>query len=142
MFLDLEDARRRIGLFIDHYNFQRPHQGLGGLTPADRYFEAAPERHLTIGIALGEIDLAAFERAGVARIVEVSRSLIRRQTGKLLEEFTSALANRVSEFGLERARELAAESHHNARAALEQAAPDGAARELEQVTDFVYTRSS
>ena len=48
----------------------------------------------------------------------------------------------VSEFGLERARELAAESHHNARAALEQAAPDGAARELEQVTDFVYTRSS
>ena len=48
----------------------------------------------------------------------------------------------VSEFGLERARDLAAESHHNARAALEQAAPDGAARELEQVTDFVYTRSS
>lgn len=42
VFLDLEDARRRIGLFIDHYNFQRPHQGLGGLTPADRFFQAAP----------------------------------------------------------------------------------------------------
>jgi transposase InsO family protein len=42
VFLDLEDARRRIGLFIDHYNFQRPHQGLEGLTPADRYFSAAP----------------------------------------------------------------------------------------------------
>ena len=25
IFLDLEDARRRIGLFIDHYNFQRVH---------------------------------------------------------------------------------------------------------------------
>lgn len=42
VFLDLEDARRRVGLFIDHYNFQRAHQGLEGLTPADRYFSAAP----------------------------------------------------------------------------------------------------
>jgi len=42
VFLDLEDARRRIGLFIDHYNFQRPHQGLDGLAPADRFFQAAP----------------------------------------------------------------------------------------------------
>jgi geranylgeranyl diphosphate synthase type II len=48
----------------------------------------------------------------------------------------------VSEFGLERARELAADSHRNARAALAQAAPGGGARELEQVTDFVYTRTS
>lgn len=43
VFLDLEDARRRIGHFIDHYNFQRPHQGIDGLVPADRYFQAAPE---------------------------------------------------------------------------------------------------
>ena len=43
VFTGLEDARRRIGLFIDHYNFQRTHQGLGGLVPADRYFGAAPE---------------------------------------------------------------------------------------------------
>ncbi len=31
VFLDLDDARRRIGLFIDHYNFQRPHRGIDGL---------------------------------------------------------------------------------------------------------------
>jgi transposase InsO family protein len=43
IFLDLADARQRIGLFIDYYNFQRPHQGIGGLVPADRFFEAAPE---------------------------------------------------------------------------------------------------
>lgn len=43
IFLDLDDARRRIGLFIDHYNFQRPHQGIEGLMPADRFFEAAPQ---------------------------------------------------------------------------------------------------
>jgi putative transposase len=43
VFLDLEDARRRIGLFIDHYNFQRVHSGIEGLVPADRFFHAAPE---------------------------------------------------------------------------------------------------
>ena len=43
VFQGLEDARKRIGLFIDHYNFQRTHQGLGGLVPADRYFSAAPQ---------------------------------------------------------------------------------------------------
>jgi transposase InsO family protein len=43
VFLDLGEARQRIGLFVDHYNFQRPHQGIEGLTPADRYFGAAAE---------------------------------------------------------------------------------------------------
>ncbi len=47
----------------------------------------------------------------------------------------------VSEHGLERARELAAESHANARAALDAVAPDGAP-ELRQITDFIYTRTS
>jgi len=43
MFRDLDDARQRLGHFIDHYNFHRPHQGLDGLVPADRYFAAAPQ---------------------------------------------------------------------------------------------------
>ena len=43
VFQGLEDARKRIGLFIDYYNFQRTHQGLDGLVPADRYFSAAPQ---------------------------------------------------------------------------------------------------
>jgi transposase InsO family protein len=43
VFLDLGDAQKRIGLFIDYYNFQRPHQGLEGLVPADRFFGAASE---------------------------------------------------------------------------------------------------
>ncbi len=47
----------------------------------------------------------------------------------------------VSEHGLERARELANVSHAAARAALAGAAPRGAA-ELEQITDFIYTRTS
>jgi geranylgeranyl diphosphate synthase, type II len=47
----------------------------------------------------------------------------------------------VSAFGLERARELAAESHRNARAALARAAPGGGT-ELEQIADFIATRTS
>ncbi len=60
VFLDLDDARRRIGLFIDHYNFQRPHQGIGGLVPADRYFNAAPEvlRTLKERVAANALDRA------------------------------------------------------------------------------------
>jgi hypothetical protein len=43
VFQDLGDAQKRIGLFIDHYNFQRPHQGIDSLVPADRFFGAASE---------------------------------------------------------------------------------------------------
>jgi geranylgeranyl diphosphate synthase, type II len=47
----------------------------------------------------------------------------------------------VSQYGLEGAREMAQESHRNAREALHRAAPDGAP-ELEQITDFIITRPS
>jgi transposase InsO family protein len=43
VFRDLEEARTRLTHFVGFYNFQRTHQGLNGLVPADRYFEAAPE---------------------------------------------------------------------------------------------------
>lgn len=48
VFADLGDARVRVGHFIDHYNFQRPHQGIEGLTPADRFFGAASEVKKTL----------------------------------------------------------------------------------------------
>jgi transposase InsO family protein len=43
IFADVSDARARIGKFVDYYNFQRPHQSLEGLSPADRYFGRASE---------------------------------------------------------------------------------------------------
>jgi geranylgeranyl diphosphate synthase type II len=46
----------------------------------------------------------------------------------------------VTEFGLDGARALAAESHARCRSALEGAAPEGAP-ELEQITDFIATRT-
>jgi geranylgeranyl diphosphate synthase type II len=52
----------------------------------------------------------------------------------------------VSEFGIERARELAAESHRTARQALAAAGAQldqaNTTGELEQITDFIYTRTS
>jgi transposase InsO family protein len=64
VFVDLGDAQRRIGLFIDHYNFQRPHQGLDGLVPADRFFGAAPEvlRTLKERVAANALELARHGR--------------------------------------------------------------------------------
>ena len=46
----------------------------------------------------------------------------------------------VSLFGLERARELAAESHRKAHEALSEVSGDP--RDLSQITDFIYTRQS
>ena len=46
----------------------------------------------------------------------------------------------VSLFGLERARELAAESHRNAHEALSDVSGDP--HDLSQITDFIYTRQS
>jgi transposase InsO family protein len=66
VFLDLGDARVRIGHYIDHYNFSRPHQGIEGLVPADRFFGAAPDvlRTLKERVAANALELA---RHGVPR---------------------------------------------------------------------------
>jgi transposase InsO family protein len=60
VFVDLDDARRRIGHFIDYYNFQRPHQGIDGLVPADRFFGAASEVLATLRsrVAANALELA------------------------------------------------------------------------------------
>jgi len=60
VFIDLGEARQRIALFIDHYNFQRPHQGIEGLAPADRFFGAASEvkAALQARVAANALELA------------------------------------------------------------------------------------
>jgi len=60
VFLDLEDARRRLGLYFDHHNFHRTHQGIGGLVPADRFFRSAPEVKQTLQarVAKNALELA------------------------------------------------------------------------------------
>ena len=38
-----EEAQAKIGEYIEHYNYQRPHQGIGNMMPADRYFQVAKQ---------------------------------------------------------------------------------------------------
>jgi hypothetical protein len=47
-------------LFVELYSFQRTHQGIEGLVPADRYFSAAPEVRKTLEarVAANALDLA------------------------------------------------------------------------------------
>ena len=38
-----DELREQLQLYVKHYNFQRPHQGIGGMMPADRFFEIETE---------------------------------------------------------------------------------------------------
>ena len=38
-----EEAQAKIGEYIEHYNYRRPHQGIGNMMPADRYFQVAKQ---------------------------------------------------------------------------------------------------
>ena len=38
-----EEAQAKIGEYIEHYNYKRPHQGIGNMMPADRYFQVAKQ---------------------------------------------------------------------------------------------------
>lgn len=47
-FESFESARERVRFWIKYYNHKRPHQGIEGLCPADRYFEIATQLRKTI----------------------------------------------------------------------------------------------
>lgn len=53
-FESFESARERIKLWIKYYNHKRPHQGIDGLCPADRFFEIQSELRKTIEAGIKE----------------------------------------------------------------------------------------
>jgi transposase InsO family protein len=59
-FGSFEEARERIRQWVQYYNHKRPHQGIGGLCPADRYFEIQGELKKTMeqGIADNVLEMA------------------------------------------------------------------------------------
>jgi transposase InsO family protein len=59
-FGSFEEARERIRHWLQYYNHKRPHQGIGGLCPADRYFEIQAELKKTMeqGIADNVLEMA------------------------------------------------------------------------------------
>src|SRR5512137_1251873 len=59
-FGSFEEARERIRQWVQYYNHKRPHQGIRGLCPADRYFEIQAELRKTMegGIAENVLEMA------------------------------------------------------------------------------------
>ena len=59
-FTSYEDAAGRIAFWIKYYNYKRPHQGIGGLCPADRFFEidTALKKTLKQGVEENALELA------------------------------------------------------------------------------------
>jgi transposase InsO family protein len=57
VFAHVVDAQRRLEHFISHYNYQRPHQALDGLVPADRFFKAAAHVRAEIERAVAQNEL-------------------------------------------------------------------------------------
>ena len=59
-FGSFEEARERVRHWLQYYNHKRPHQGIGGLCPADRYFEIQAELRKTMeqGIAENVLEMA------------------------------------------------------------------------------------
>jgi len=53
-FISLDDAKERISRWVKYYNFRRPHQGIEGLCPADRYFELSHELKKIIDTGIEE----------------------------------------------------------------------------------------
>ena len=59
-FDSFEQAQERIALWVKHYNHRRPHQGIGGMCPADRFFEVRSDLRKVIerGIQDNLVELA------------------------------------------------------------------------------------
>jgi len=59
-FNTFEELNEQLALFVKYYNFQRPHQGIGGMTPADRFFEveSAVKKQLAEQIKENALELA------------------------------------------------------------------------------------
>jgi len=59
-FGSFEEAKERVRHWVQYYNHKRPHQGIGGLYPADRYFEIQGEMRKVMeqGIAENVLEMA------------------------------------------------------------------------------------
>jgi transposase InsO family protein len=88
-FLSFEDAQERIRQWVKYYNHKRPHQGIGGLCPADRYFEIQTELRKTIEQGIQE-NLLEMALRGKPRLpfymvgrMEGQSVVLRAEKGKL-----------------------------------------------------------
>jgi len=87
---DLDDARRRLGHWLRHYNHFRPHQGIDGLVPADRFFDAestlrvALERELAQNELRQALDQAPRQPVYLVGQIGTQRIALHGERGKLV----------------------------------------------------------
>jgi transposase InsO family protein len=107
-FESFESARERIGLWIKYYNYKRPHQGIEGLCPADRYFEIASELRKTLeaGIKenLLEMALRGEPKAPFYMVgrMEGQSVILRAEKGKLKLSIDNGTENQELTYDLKR----------------------------------------
>lgn len=77
LFRSFEEAVQRIGDWVEHYNHARTHQGIGGFTPADRYFGIAEavQAHLE--------EARRQRQQGVPEQVQVARASLGYLVGRM-----------------------------------------------------------
>lgn len=76
-FMDLTDAARAIGRWVDHYNHRRTHHGLGGLlVPADRFYGIAQQsiKRIEQGLGADTADLTCPDSRGLELFRVISYS--------------------------------------------------------------------
>ncbi len=88
-FESFEDAGERIRQWVKYYNHKRPHQGIGGLCPADRFFEIQTDLRKTIEQGIQE-NLLEMALRGKPRLpfymvgrMEGQSVVLRAEKGKL-----------------------------------------------------------
>ncbi len=75
-FMDLTDAARGIGRWVEHYNHRRTHHGLGGLlVPADRFYGIAEQslQRIEQGLGAQTAELSSPDGRGLELFRVVSR---------------------------------------------------------------------
>ena len=93
-FESFDSARERIKFWIKHYNHKRPHQGIDGLCPADRFFEIQSELRKTIEAGIKdnilEMALRGQPRAPFYMVgrMEGQSVVLRAEKGKLKLELS------------------------------------------------------
>lgn len=132
-FESFESARERIRLWVKYYNYKRPHQGIEGLCPADRYFEVATELRKTMeaGIKenLLEMALRGEPKAPFYMVgrMEGQSVILRAEKGKLKLSIDNGTENKELTYDLKQQPQAEASAPPGAQLLRPGQSPGGAA---------------
>ena len=115
---DLDDARQRLGHWFAHYNHFRPHQGIDGLVPADRFFGAeralreALERELSANELRQALDEAPRRPVYLVGQIGEERIALHGERGRLVIETPGGGRREIAmqDLGIERTDDTSKEN--------------------------------